>query len=123
MAAIRSFFICLLIVGMTPTLAFSQLIPIGERRCQPNSADMCNRDAIVFVHGIYGADETFRNPQTGFDWPRAFSNEPAFEGPLVPRGVDVFQLNYRTKLIAWARSSNPSFKDVANTFIEELKTL
>ncbi len=75
------------------------------------------RDAIVFVHGIYGSAETFKNTSTGFDFaeniPKKFDN----------RSIDVFRLNYKTAAIAWAKGTNPSFLEVAQGVQDAMKPL
>lgn len=76
----------------------------------------------MFVHGIYGGDETFRNPATGFDWPLAFPT--CFSPNGTPcRRVDVFRLDYRTALLSWAKNGNPDFKQVAEAVFAAMKPL
>jgi pimeloyl-ACP methyl ester carboxylesterase len=74
-------------------------------------------DAIVFVHGIYGDEGTFKNTATGFDWPRNMPRK------LREREVDIYRLDYQSALLSWAKQSNPSFKDVTAAFVAQLHRL
>ena len=57
-------FLGLAMSGATAVAQVS-LVPQAAARC---TSSECSRfDAIVFVHGIYGDDETYRNDR--FDWP------------------------------------------------------
>jgi hypothetical protein len=96
----------------------AQLTPVGTVQCEiGRAADCTERDAIVFVHGIYGAEDTFRNEATGFDWPTQFPRA------IDTHRVDVYWLGYRSKLIAWARGDNPSFEDIAKSVFDALRPL
>lgn len=92
------------------------LIPIRVD-CKETAATCEDRDAIVFVHGIYGGEDTFFNKDTNFNWPE--------ELPYSYRGqpVDVFFLKYQTELISWARGTNVKFKDLNATLYQVLKPL
>lgn len=103
--------------GRTTARPTAQLTPIGTEACQ-NTAPTCETfDAIIFVHGIYGAEDTFRNSTTGFDWPREFPRE------IAGRRFDVFRLDYKSALLSWAKERNPSFESVAIEVFEVLKPL
>ncbi|MGA7638008.1 MAG: hypothetical protein WA657_12355 [Candidatus Acidiferrales bacterium] len=79
-----------------------------HQSCRPELPTCADFDAIVFVHGIYGGADTFKNSSTGFDWPIEFP--PIIQG----RQVDVFRLTYTTALLSWAKGSNPDFQEVVN---------
>ncbi len=91
--------------------------PARLQQCPADAATCREYDAIVFVHGIYGAAETFRNTSTGFDWPTKF---PA---SVDGRDVDVFRLNYQTALLSWSMERNPEFTEVARATLEALGPL
>jgi hypothetical protein len=74
-------------------------------------------DAVIFVHGIYGGNDSFTNAGTGFDWPKEFPRE------INGRPIDVFRLIYQTKLISWASGSNPKFEHVALGVLDAMKPL
>jgi hypothetical protein len=82
--------------------------------------DCQHADAVVFVHGIYGDEETFRNADTGFDWPSDLPDALAQREGLA---VDVYRLNYQSALLAWARQKNPDFVTVADAIGEQLGQL
>lgn len=82
--------------------------------CKPRAETCSGFDAIVFVHGIYGGEATFVNPETGFNWPRQL---PMAIGG---RTIDVYTLQYQSQMLSWARGSNPDFVAVANSMYEAL---
>ena len=85
--------------------------------CTQATATCENYDAIVFVHGIYGDATTFVNPDTKFDWP---SEMPT---TFRDRKVDVFRLNYESRLFAWLRQAGPKFDEVVLSMHDALKPL
>jgi len=99
-------FLCAPVLGVCQQTAI--LDPVRPVACSARP-DCSGFDAIVFVHGIYGGDETFTNSETKFSWPK--------ELPLSirDRRLDVFTLRYQTELLAWAKGSNKSFEEVAKT--------
>jgi hypothetical protein len=97
------------------------LQPARPLQCSDSSTNCRDLDAIVFVHGIYGSDNTFRNPLTGFDWPARFPTCIQV-GPDC-RKIDVFRLDYQTALLSWARGTNPSFESIATAMLDAMKPL
>ena len=79
-----------------------------RQSCKPELPTCTDFDAIVFVHGIYGGADTFKNSSTGFDWPVKFPEK------IQQRPVDVFKLMYETAMLSWAKGSNPDFQEVVN---------
>jgi hypothetical protein len=103
-------FLGLAMSGATAVAQVS-LVPQAAARC---TSSECSRfDAIVFVHGIYGDDETYRNDR--FDWPTELAAD-------LPR-TDVYRLNYRSNLITWSKSANPRLEELADGFMAALKPL
>ena len=89
--------------------------------CDITVAGKCpDLDAIVFVHGIWGSNETFLNTTTNFDFVNRFPR--TFKG-LPNRKIDIFRLNYTTEMLTWAKRTNGSFKSVAKAVFEEMKPL
>jgi hypothetical protein len=74
-----------------------------------------DRDAIVFVHGIYGDRQTFMNTRTNFDWPESI---PASIGG---RPVDVYFLRYKSAMISWAKEANPRFYKLSKEVLAAMK--
>jgi len=71
----------------------------------PCDGDECkNAIALVFIHGIWSSGETFKNGD--FFWP---ANIPTEIGGL---RVDVYQIEYRTKLFAWLRKDISTLDEV-----------
>jgi hypothetical protein len=77
------------------------------------------RHAIVFVHGIYGGDETFKNTQISpsFSWPE---NVPA---TLAGSPIDVYRVEYKTALFAWAKENIASLDQVIDSIYPQISTL
>jgi hypothetical protein len=69
------------------------------------------RDAVFFVHGIYGDVDTFKNGD--FYWPSELAKE--FNNEL-----DVYTIEYRTKLLSWLKRDIASFDDVSGALFEKL---
>jgi hypothetical protein len=69
------------------------------------------RDAVFFVHGIYGDVDTFRNGD--FFWPAELAKEFSNE-------LDIYAIEYRTKLLSWLKSNIASFDDVSDALFKEL---
>ena len=68
--------------------------------------DRCpDHDAIVFVHGIYGDDEAFKN--RGFDWPLMLPDQ------VDGRTIDVYRIDYKTAMLAWLRSHVATMDEVS----------
>jgi pimeloyl-ACP methyl ester carboxylesterase len=61
--------------------------------------DPCpDHDAIVFVHGIFSDDTSFRNGS--FDWPSQLPTE------IGGHKIDVFRISYTTQFFSWLKSSS-----------------
>lgn len=93
------------------------LEPVRPLQCAPSAGACGEFDAVVFVHGIYGGNDTFKSTSSGFDWPMEFPSE--IEG----RRIDVFRLIYQTELMSWAEADNPSFDEVAKAVLGTMKPL
>jgi hypothetical protein len=94
------------------------VVPVNEEHCNIVVPGQCgDRDAIVFVHGIWGGNTTFKNSASDFDWP---SKMPRL---INGRPVDIFKLIYTTDLLAWAAGTNPSFDQLAEAVMTAMKPL
>lgn len=91
--------------------------PAKSTQCPTEIADCGDYDAIVFVHGIYGGTDTFKNSQTEFFWPKEI---PSI---IANRRIDVFVATYQTEMINWATSKDPTFDAVTNKFFEAMAPL
>lgn len=108
-------FVILLVSVACHAQSVAKLEPAQPMQCK---FSLCREfDAIVFVHGIYGSANTFTNPSTGYNWP---ANFPRY---VHGRPVDVYFLEYRTQMLAWAKAANPEFNVVAASVETALKPL
>jgi hypothetical protein len=71
-----------------------------------------NHDAVVFVHGINGSEETFKTDS--FDWPRNFPTQ------IANRTIDVYRIDYKSSLLSRAQQRNPLFDDVVEDVVHAL---
>lgn len=69
------------------------------------------RDAIFFVHGIFGDVDTFTNGS--YRWPQ----ELAADFP----DVDVFVIEYRTQLLSWLKSDVATFDQIAEVLMSTMQ--
>jgi len=95
----------------------AKLSSVGPQACAETRSSCADFDAVVFVHGIYGDDETFRNQTTGFDWPSAFPRV------IKDRSIDVYRLNYQSALLSWSGQKNPEFDSVATAIFAAMAPL
>jgi hypothetical protein len=96
----------------------ASLKAVGSIKCNQDEVKYCrDYDAIVFVHGIYGSRDTFKNNVTKFDWPMEFPRV------IANRTLDVFSLSYDTSLVTWAKGTNPSFSSIAEAVVKALAPL
>lgn len=95
----------------------ASLEAVRQEQCVGGDAKCGELDAIVFVHGVFGGEETFKNSETNFDWTERFPSR------IKDRQVDVFRLSYKTALLSWAKENNPNFEDVAGSVMDALAPL
>jgi hypothetical protein len=74
----------------------STIEPVRVDCPDPVHGSCLDRDAIVFVHGIFGDEDTFKSGS--FDWPKHMP--AAFEG----RPVDIYRIKYSTALSNWLQT-------------------
>jgi pimeloyl-ACP methyl ester carboxylesterase len=78
------------------------VVSLTVEKAAANCAYPCDRDLIIFVHGILGSRETWVNPQTRAYWPELIASDPQL------REFDVARLDYEGYLLA----AGPSIEDV-----------
>jgi len=88
----------------TPCSVPTPDFPVPKRPC-------AGRDAIFFVHGIYGNKDTFKNGN--FDWPSKLVE--ALDGE-----ADIYFIQYQAKLVSWLKKDVASFDEVSDAFLEKL---
>ncbi|MFN5029373.1 MAG: esterase/lipase family protein [Burkholderiales bacterium] len=73
----------------------------------------------MFVHGIYGGEDTFVNTSVSpaFSWPRSIAST------VSGKSVDVYRLEYRTELLAWSRRNVAELDEVDSTVLPLLTAL
>jgi hypothetical protein len=114
---IRILFASLLFL-FTASSAFAQfgLLHTVRSGCK----DRCQgRHAIVFVHGIYGGAESFTNTSVvpPFNWPERVPKQ------IANSPVDVFRIEYKTELFAWAKQNKASLDQLIEAIYPRISTL
>lgn len=66
----------------------------------------CNRHAVIFVHGIFGARETWLNTDTSEYFPAILANDASM------KDVDIYRADYENYMLL----PGPSMKDVLESF-------
>lgn len=89
--------------------AAATVIPVRQT-CRESACP--EHDAIVFVHGIYGDEETFRNGQ--FDWPKEV--DAVIEG----RKIDVYRIDYKTAFLRWLPRNIATMDEVVYSVFKAL---
>lgn len=79
-----------LIATLLPLDASAQIVRIAPVRTSTECQNPCPRHAVVFVHGIWGSADTWRNTQSGNDWPELLRDDQAF------KDFDIYRLDYDT---------------------------
>lgn len=95
----------------------AKVVAVRQPQCEASLPHCENFDAIVFVHGIYGDKDTFRNPSSQFYWPEEIPAQ------IAGRSVDVFVASYQTQLLNWAKSKDPGFGSVSDDFYTAMTPL
>lgn len=102
------------------TQTWAQSSPATVSNVRVNCANACaGRHAIIFVHGIYGSKETFVNTkvQPSFDWPSSLPDT------ISGSPVDVYLVEYRTALIAWAKKDIASLDEVVESVYPAIRSI
>jgi hypothetical protein len=86
----------------------AEIIPI--RDCY-NKQPCKGRDAIFFVHGVFGGADTFTNGS--YQWPQ----ELAKDFP----DVDIFVITYHTQLLNWVKSDVATFDQIAEVLMSRMQ--
>jgi hypothetical protein len=91
--------------------AAAEIVTIKDCYTQSVERPCESRDAIFFVHGIFGDVETFTNGS--YRWPE----ELAADFP----DVDVFVIKYRTQLLNWLDSDVATFDEIAEVLMSKMQ--
>jgi hypothetical protein len=75
------------------------------RRCK-------DTDALFFIHGIYGGENTFTNGT--FNWPQAIARDFGDR-------MDVYTVRYDTWMLNWLTKDIASFDEIAEAFFNALQ--
>lgn len=91
--------------------AVADIVPIKDCDTQRGTRPCEGRDAIFFVHGIFGGVETFTNGT--YRWPQ----ELAADFP----DVDVFVIKYDTQLLNWLNRDVATFDEIAEVLMSSMQ--
>jgi hypothetical protein len=92
-------------------LPAADIITIKDCYTEPSTRPCKGRDAIFFVHGIFGGVESFSNGS--YRWPQ----ELAGDFP----DVDIFVIKYDTQLLSWLNSKVSTFDEIAEKLMSRMQ--
>jgi pimeloyl-ACP methyl ester carboxylesterase len=116
-----------LVFGALTSAAFSQLDPVTHEptnnpvrmvlsnpKHRPECRFSCgDRNAIVFVHGLWGSEKTWMNADHK-TWPVLLSEDPFFDG------FDVFLASYPTSEGFWSAGNKVRLTDVSRGLYDDI---
>jgi hypothetical protein len=109
------FAIAALVLASSPSgadpLPAAEIVTIKGCDVQRDTRPCKGRDAIFFVHGIFGDVDTFTNGL--YQWPQ----ELVADFP----DVDVFVIKYRTQLMSWYQSDVATFDEIAEVLMSKMQ--
>lgn len=89
----------------------AEIVTIKDCDTQPATRPCEGRDAIFFVHGIFGGVDSFTNGS--YKWPQ----ELALEFP----DIDIFVIKYNTQLLTWVRSKVSTFDQISEVLMSRMQ--
>ena len=81
-------------------------VTFTAERVAKDCAKPCNRHAVIFVHGIFGARETWLNSDTSQYFPALIADDASMDD------VDILRADYENYML----QAGPSMKDVLESF-------
>ena len=100
--------------SLRPPLASSQeagAVTLASLR--PECGTPCGRHALIFVHGLWGANTTWLNEQSRRSWPNLTATDQFF------KEFDIYVVNYLTELRA---ARQPRLEDVVGELYELMRS-
>ena len=94
-----------------PEYPAAEIIAVKDCDAQQAARPCKGRDAIFFVHGIFGGVETFTN--NSYRWPQELA--AAFPD------VDVFIIKYDTQLMNWLYRDVATFDQIAEVLMSKMQ--
>lgn len=89
---------------------FAKVIAETTPQC---SSSFCDRDAIVFIHGIFGSRETWLHPDGNQTWPEMFARDADL------KEFDVYRVDYESRFLV--SGPRPSGTEIAEAVFQELR--
>ncbi len=88
--------------------------PVLINRESPDcGTERCKDHAVVFLHGLTGSRETWKNAETGFYWPSEIASSSETDM------YDVYTINYESYFL----NDSPSVLDVNNHVVPHMRKL
>lgn len=81
-------------------------VTFTEERVAKQCNDPCERDALIFVHGILGSKDTWLNKDTNAYWPDLLARDPDLND------IDIYRADYENYLLR----AGPSMEEVLQSF-------
>jgi hypothetical protein len=86
-----------------------KITPVSAPTCEGSACRQ--RDALFFIHGIFGSSDTFKN--ASFNWPRRVASDFGTQ-------LDVYEISYDTLMLNWLRKDIATFDEVAAEIFDKL---
>ncbi len=103
---------CLFLFALT-TAPLAQQVKIEAIGDVCLSKEACSQhDAIVFIHGIYGNDSTFKNGD--FNWPVSLKKD------FSDQNLDVYLIKYNQALIEWLKKDVATLDEIVEALFGQL---
>src|SRR6266496_4439395 len=99
--------------GQEPPATRFGTVGLTWERVAPNCGSPCDRDLVIFVHGVSGSRETWVNTKTKAYWPNLISEDQELAE------FDVARLDYESYLL----SRGPSIEEVLVDMQEAVKSM
>jgi pimeloyl-ACP methyl ester carboxylesterase len=89
------------------------VVTITREHVESNCPNPCDRDLVIFVHGIFGARDTWVNAKSKAYWPMLIAEDPDLAS------FDVARIDYESYLI----KAGPSIEGVEKDLQDAIQTL
>lgn len=98
------------LISWSAARANSEIVKLIAEREVPDCPSPCQRHAIVFIHGIWGSADTWKNAETGKSWLALIREDSDLSD------FDIFRLDYATMFA----NSGPSAEVILESMVTAL---
>jgi pimeloyl-ACP methyl ester carboxylesterase len=110
-AAMKMYLVIALLFCAVSSANAQEIASVDEGFVRPCAALPCERTAVVFIHGLGGTFDTWKNDDTNTYWPKLLA-----EDPDIAEKIDVYVVRYDSYLLG----TSPSITLVAKAIAKQL---